>query len=85
MEVSRAVQLFTNATQYTRVDQVVLIGGCASMEGLQELVAERSKINTIVFNPFNTMALGSRIDQTQLLKDAPRLMVACGLAMRGFE
>lgn len=84
MEIHRAIQVFTNATQYSRVDQIVLIGGCASIAGIQKVVADSLQINTIVFNPFANMALGSRIVQVELFKEAPALLVACGLAMRGF-
>ena len=84
MEIYRVTQLFTNATQYSRVDQIVLVGGCASLIGIQKVVADNTQINTIVFNPFTNMALGSKIKQIELFKDAPALMVACGLAMRGF-
>ena len=85
MEIHRAIQLFTNATQYSRVDQIVLIGGCASIPGIQKTVADSLQINTVVFNPFANMALGPRIKQVQLFRDASALLVACGLAMRGFE
>jgi type IV pilus assembly protein PilM len=85
MEIHRAIQLFTNATQYSRVDQIVLVGGCAAMPGIQRVVADSTQISTLIYNPFNNMALAPRIKQTQLFQDAPSLMVACGLAMRGFE
>lgn len=85
MEIHRAIQLFTNATQYSRIDQIILMGGCASIAGIQKAVGDSTQISTVVFNPFNNMALGPRIKQAQLFQDAPALMVACGLAMRGFE
>jgi type IV pilus assembly protein PilM len=37
MEIHRAIQLFTNATQYSRVDQIVLVGGCPQCRGYREL------------------------------------------------
>lgn len=85
LEVQRALQFFFTATQFTRVDHIVLTGGCAVLEGLEALVAERTQIRTLVANPFSNMALASRIKPRQLLNDAPGLMVACGLAMRRFD
>ena len=84
MEIHRAIQLLTNATQYSRIDQIVLMGGCASIAGIQKTVSDSTQISTVVFNPFNNMALGAKIKQAQLIQEAPALMVACGLAMRGF-
>lgn len=85
LEVQRALQFFFTATQFTRVDHIVLTGGCAVLEGLEALVAERTQIRTIVANPFSNMGLASRIKPRQLLADAPGLMVACGLALRRFD
>jgi len=36
-------------------------------------------------NPFHSMSLGSKVKQQQIAQDAPALMVACGLAMRGVD
>jgi type IV pilus assembly protein PilM len=85
LEVQRALQFFFTATQFTRVDHIVLTGGCSVLDGLQALVAERTQIRTTVANPFSNMALASRIKPRQLVADAPALMVACGLAMRRFD
>ena len=84
MEIYRAIQMFTNATHYGRVDQIVLVGGCASLTGIQKVVADHTQINTIVFNPFTHLALDPKVKKAELFKDAPALMVAYGLAMRGF-
>jgi len=67
------------------VDQVVLAGGCALLPGLDELVAKRAGVNTIVANPFASMAASDKIRPRQLVADAPLLLIACGLALRGFE
>jgi type IV pilus assembly protein PilM len=67
------------------VDQVVLAGGCALLPGLDELVAKRAGVNTIVANPFASMAGSDRVRPRQLAADAPLLLIACGLAMRSFE
>ena len=46
------------------------------------LVAERLNTVTIVANPFAGMSVGPRVNAKALAKDAPAMMVACGLAMR---
>lgn len=84
-EVTRALQFFFTSTQYNEVDYVVLSGGCAALAGLDDAVATRTQVNTLVANPFAQMSLSSRIKPRQLQADAPALMIACGLAMRRFD
>ena len=84
-EVARALQFFTSSTQYNRVDHIVLAGGCAAIKAVDVMVQDRTQVNTIVANSFQSMSLGSRVKQTQLAIDAPALLIACGLAMRGVD
>lgn len=82
-EIMRAVSFFTNSTQHIKVDHVLLAGGVAALPGLTELVAEKTTISTSLAHPFLAMSMASKIKTSQLALDAPSLMVACGLAMRG--
>ena len=84
-EVARAMQFFFTATQFNEVNYIVLAGGCAALAGLDDAVATRTQVNTLVANPFDGMTLSSRIKPRQLQTDAPALMIACGLAMRRFD
>jgi type IV pilus assembly protein PilM len=85
LEITRALQFFFTSTPYNQVDQVVLSGGCALLPGLDELVAKRAGVATIVANPFAGMAMSDRVRPRQLAQDAPQLLIATGLAMRSFE
>jgi len=85
LEVSRALQFFFTSTQYNQVDHIVLAGGCAVIAGLEEVVAARTQIETVVANPFANMSISPRIRPKHLVADAPSLMVACGLALRRFD
>lgn len=85
MEIARALQFFFTSTQYNEVDYIVLAGGCAVLPGLDDAVATRIQVSTMVGNPFALMTLSSRIKPRQLQMDAPSLLVACGLAMRRFD
>ena len=84
-EVARALQFFTSSTQYNRIDHIVLAGGCAAIPTMDVMVQDRTQVNTIIANPFQSMSLGSKVKQQQAAIDAPALMVACGLAMRGVD
>lgn len=82
-EVARALSFFINSTQYGHVDHVLLAGGVASIPGVANLVQEKTGIHTVLANPFEGMSLGNKIKPSQLATDAPALMIACGLALRG--
>jgi len=84
-QITRALQFFFGASQYNAVDYVVLAGGTASIQGLTEMVEEKTGTPTLVANPFAEMAVGSRVNASALSSDAPSLMIACGLAMRSFD
>jgi len=85
MEIARALQFFFASSQYNEVDYIVLSGGCAALPGLDDAVATRTQVSTMVANPFALMTLSSRIKPRQLQADAPSLIIACGLAMRRFD
>lgn len=84
MEIARAVQLFTNSTQFA-IDHIMLAGGCASINGASEAVGARTQINTVTANPFSSVPVDKRVNASQLAADAPSLMIACGLALRRFD
>jgi type IV pilus assembly protein PilM len=85
MEITRALQFFFTSSQYNQVDYIVLAGGCAVLPGLDDAVATKTQVSTMVANPFALMTLSSRIKPRQLQVDAPALIIACGLAMRRFD
>jgi type IV pilus assembly protein PilM len=85
LEVSRALQFFFTSTQYNQVNHIVLAGGCAVIAGLDEVVATRTQVSTVVANPFANMVPSPRVRPKSLVADAPSLLVACGLALRRFD
>ncbi|MDD2721244.1 MAG: pilus assembly protein PilM [Gallionella sp.] len=85
MEIARALQFFFTSSHYNEVDYIVLAGGSSVLPGLDDAVASRTQVSTMVANPFALMTLSSRIKPRQLQADAPALIVACGLAMRRFD
>lgn len=85
LEVARALQFFFTSTQFGQAHHILLAGGCAIIPGLDDVVASRTQVNTMIANPFANMALSSKVRPRELSTDAPALMVACGLAMRRFD
>ena len=84
-QISRAQQFFYSSSQVTQIDHLILAGGCASIEGIADVIQEKLGVPTVVANPFVNMSLSSRVPAQALANDAPALMVACGLALRSFE
>ncbi|VAW64426.1 Type IV pilus biogenesis protein PilM [hydrothermal vent metagenome] len=84
-QVSRFLQFFYTSGQHESVDMIALSGGCASIPGIDELIATQLDVETIVANPFAEMGLSSKVNSQALSNDAPSLMIACGLAMRSFD
>jgi len=67
------------------VDVIVLSGGNASIPEINEFIEDKTKIKTVIANPFASVSLAHRIDSKALTDDAPALMIACGLALRSFD
>jgi type IV pilus assembly protein PilM len=84
-QIARALQFFYSGTTFSRVDQVILAGGAAGIRKIDELVEERLGLPTLVANPFTQMSLSPRVKAQELMREAPGLMVAVGLALRGFD
>lgn len=84
-QTSRLLQFFYAASDYNRVDQIVLAGGNAAIAGLAQQVEEQLGVPTMVANPMAHMTLGARVQAPALAQDAPALMIAVGLALRSFD
>jgi type IV pilus assembly protein PilM len=83
-QIARALQFFYSASTFNRTDRVILAGGSASIGKIDELVEERLGFPVSIANPFAHMALGERIEAAVLEQSAPAMMIAVGLALRGF-
>ncbi len=82
-QISQTLQFFFSSSHYNEVDHILLAGGVAAIDGLSDLVQENLSTPTRVANPFEGLAIGSKVNKTLLKNDAPSLLIACGLAMRG--
>ena len=82
-QIGRALQFFYSSSHIGDIDHLIISGGCASISGIAELIESKLGITTSVANPFANMALASKIPANSLTNDAPAMMIACGLALRG--
>lgn len=85
-QIGRALQFFYSGTTLSRVDQILLAGNPAGIPNIATLVEERLKLPAVVANPFSCMSLSSRLKAPDdLTRDAHDMMIAVGLALRGFD
>ena len=83
-QIRRAIQMFLTSSGHEKVDYLIISGGTALVEGVQELLTEELGIYTVVANPFEGLELGDDVNAAELKQVAPQLMVAAGLALRSF-
>ena len=88
-QIGNSLQFFYSTDQYLthryQVETLVLVGGGAMIMGLDRVVAEVLGITTVVANPFKNMGSAAKVNTSALLRDAPLLAVAGGLALRSFD
>lgn len=84
-QVSRLLQFYITSTAERGVDCIVLAGGCAAIAGIDRVVVEQTGVMTVVANPFIDMSSSSQVKVHNLAREAPAMMVACGLAQRSFD
>lgn len=84
-QVQRSLQFFFSSSQYNYVDHLVLAGGVAAMPGLRREVEDKLGLPTTIANPFANMAIGGGVNAVALAADAPAMLIATGLALRGFD
>ncbi|OOC09406.1 MULTISPECIES: pilus assembly protein PilM [Thioalkalivibrio] len=82
-QIQRLLQYFYVTRPQDTIDHVLLGGGCAAIPGVDEMLEEVTSTPVSVANPFRGMALSRRINQQRFTNDAPALLTACGLALRG--
>lgn len=83
-QVRRAIQMFLTSSGADKVDYIIVSGGTAAIEGLEQLLTDELGIHTVIANPFNAMTFGASINENALAQVAPQLTVATGLALRSF-
>lgn len=85
-EAGRALQFFYAATsEHNTVDRIVVCGGCSAIPGVADIIGDHLGTPTELANPLASMKLTPRARARGVEKDAPTLMVACGLALRSFD
>ena len=83
--LERELRLCVESGVDGRVGMIVLAGEAAVVAGLAPWIESRLGTPTRIANPFLHMDLEPALHPEALLCDAPVLLTACGLALRGFD
>ena len=83
-QIRRAIQMFLTSSGASKIDYLLVSGGTAFIEDIETLLTDELGVHTVIANPFNEMTFGQSINEEELAKVAPQLMVATGLALRSF-
>lgn len=84
-QLTRSLQLFYSSSKYNDVDMVVLAGGVSAIDGLTDMIEDALTVPCQIANPFSRMTISQRVNASLLADSASALMIAAGLAMRGFD
>lgn len=83
-QINRGLQFFHTSEQHRAIDTIFVAGGCANIPNLIQQIGETTNTKALLANPLAGLQVGRHVDQEQLTKYGPQLMIACGLAMRAF-
>jgi type IV pilus assembly protein PilM len=84
-QIQRSLQFFVSSSANRSIDRIILAGGCASIQSIDQLIEKNLGIPVYIANPFVNMKLSNKVKPQALSNDAPSLMIACGLALRSFD
>ena len=84
-QISRALQFYSSSAEFSNIRTIYLAGSMAGIKGLAEIVEQELGIKTAVADPVTGLDVASSVAVQVLKRNAPNLMVAMGLALRGFD
>lgn len=84
-QISRALQFFASSNEYSNISTIYLSGGVAALKGLAPMVQDELGMTTRVADPITGMDVASNVAVSALKRNSTNLMIATGLALRGFD
>jgi type IV pilus assembly protein PilM len=83
-QISRALQMYVSTVQAERPSKILISGGGSNLPTLAKDLATELGIDVEVFNPFADMEISEKVQNQEIMKYAPQLAIAAGLASRSF-
>jgi type IV pilus assembly protein PilM len=84
-QISRALQFYSSSAEFSNIRTMYLAGSMATLKGLAEVVEQELGIKTGIADPVSGLEIAPSVAVAALTRNAPNLMVAMGLALRGFD
>jgi type IV pilus assembly protein PilM len=84
-QISRALQFYASSNEYSTIGTLYLSGGAAALKGLAPVVQQELGVTTRVADPVTGMDIAENVNVAALKRNATNLMIAMGLALRGFD
>ncbi len=85
-QVNRSLQFFlASGSGREQPDQILVVGGCANIPGVADVIGSRVGIPTEIGDPLGQMKVSGKAKAQGVQADATALLTACGLALRSFD
>ena len=84
-QISRALQFYSSSAEFSNIRTMYMAGSMATLKGLADVVEQELGIKTGIADPVQGLEIAPSVAVTALTRNAPNLMVAMGLALRGFD
>lgn len=83
-QLSRAIQMYASATGKGTPSSIMIAGGVACIEAINEELSREMNIQVEIFNPFAHLTISEQAAKQGAERLAPQMAIAAGLASRGF-
>ncbi|WP_016956909.1 pilus assembly protein PilM [Catenovulum agarivorans] len=93
-QIRRAIQMFLTSSAEEKIDYLILSGGTALVEGIQQVIEDELGLHCVIANPFAQMITDdpAQAEEGQSAESqahepvlSAQFMIATGLAMRSIE
>jgi len=84
-QVTRALQFYASSNEYANIATIYLSGGVASIKGMAPMVQQELGMTTRIADPVEGLDIAQNVSATLLKRNSSNLMIAMGLALRGFD
>jgi len=81
-EIVRSFDYYRSTTVHEDISEVILSGGCALMSNFTAMIAEKTRVETRVAEPFRNIKIPKKFDTAYIEQMGPMMAVAVGLALR---
>ncbi len=82
-EIAKSLDFFRSTSSHEKVDKLVLSGGCAKINGIENVIEQQAGIPVEIVNPFKEIDCSKRdLDVDYLKEIEPIMAVSVGLALR---